>query len=70
MPHFLVAIYGDPARAAGFLAVAGIQNVVTDDGIAARLRADTGEGAVERVQAALDGEPFAVGEAQQEEPLG
>ena len=54
MPHFLVAIRGEDARAAGLLAVAGIQNVVTDDGIAARLRADDGEQAVERVRAALD----------------
>jgi hypothetical protein len=66
MPHFLVAIRGDPARAAGLLAVAGIQNLVTSDGIAARLRAADGEHAAERVQDALEGEPLTVGEARRE----
>jgi hypothetical protein len=31
VPYFFVAIVGDPARAAGLLAVAGIQNLVRTD---------------------------------------
>jgi hypothetical protein len=47
-------------------AFAGIQNVIAGDGIAARLRADDGEGAVERVRDLLAGEPFSVEGAQPE----
>jgi len=60
-PHFLVAIRGDPFHAAVLLAVAGIQNAVTSGGLAARLQADDGEGAAERVRGLLEGEPFTVG---------
>jgi len=69
MPYFLVRIQGGPARARGLLAIQGIQNIVTDDGeVAARLQADEGKLAVERVQAALAGESFTVGEPEPEGP--
>jgi hypothetical protein len=54
--HYLVTIIGDPARAAGLLAVQGIQNLrgLTDqDRITARLSADSAEAAVDRVRRAL-----------------
>jgi hypothetical protein len=66
MPYFLVWIRGDPARAAGLLARAGIQNLVANEGITARLVAEDGERAVQRVRAALEGESFTVAEAQPE----
>ncbi|MEK6326447.1 MAG: hypothetical protein AABM66_02830 [Actinomycetota bacterium] len=78
MPYFLVGIRGDRARAAGLLAVAGIQNVVhhsspedaTDDGpaLGARLSAKDPESAVKRVRSALEGEPFAIEDEAREEP--
>jgi hypothetical protein len=68
MPYFLVGIRGDPARAAGLLAKAGIQNLVADEGVTARLVAENGENAVQRVRAALEGEPFEV-EAAEQAPL-
>jgi hypothetical protein len=40
MSYFLVGIRGDPARAAGLLARAGIQNLVADEGVTARLVAE------------------------------
>jgi hypothetical protein len=64
---YLVTIEGDPARAAGLLALVGIQNVNYGEGsVSARLRADDGEAAVRRVRAALGDEPFAVGEVREE----
>ena len=62
MPYFLVEVRGDPARAAGLLALQGIQNLVSDAPrtLTARLSADDGEGAMRRVRAALEGEPFTV----------
>src|SRR6187200_3197920 len=58
MPYFLIRIGGSVDRAAGLLAVAGIQNLVEEKGVSARLRAEDGEQAVQRVGAALEGEPF------------
>src|SRR6478609_11431294 len=53
VPYFLVAIEGDAARAAGLLAVAGIQNLVhtaeAPPTAIARLIADDGKQAVQRV---------------------
>jgi hypothetical protein len=46
-----------PRRAAGLLAKAGIQNLVADKGVTARLVAENGEKAVQRVRAALVGQP-------------
>jgi hypothetical protein len=66
MPYFLVWIRGDPARAAGLLAKDGIQNLVANKGVTARLVAESGEKAVQRVRAALEGELFTVAEAQPE----
>jgi len=58
VPHYLVDVRGDAHRAAGLLALAGIQNLVAEEGVIARLSAENGERAVERVRAALEGEPF------------
>jgi hypothetical protein len=66
MPYYLVWIRGDPARAAGLLAKAGIQNLVADEGVTARLVAEDGERAVQRVRTALEGEEFTIAEAQPE----
>ena len=57
--HFLVEIIGDPHRAAGLLAKAGIQNLRSLDPaargmVSARLSADDSDAAVERVRRALD----------------
>ena len=62
MPYYLIEVRGDPARAAGLLALQGIQNLVHDAPrtLTARLSADDGESAVRRVRAALEGEPFTV----------
>jgi hypothetical protein len=74
MPDFYVGIRGDPDRAAGLLAKAGIQVVGSHaywvgpgsaedapvKGSTARLDAEDGEAAVERVRAALQGEAFTV----------
>jgi hypothetical protein len=80
MPYFVVEVRGDPARAAGFLALQGIQNLVrvqhtspegsADDapGLMARLSADAGASAVQRVRAALEGEPFTVEHDPRPEP--
>jgi hypothetical protein len=71
MPYFLVRIRGDADQAAGLLAQAGIQNLVSFDStfarrVSARLPAENAEKAVERVRGALEGEELTVGEAQQE----
>jgi hypothetical protein len=70
MPYFLVGIRGDPAHAAGLLAKSGIQNVVDDAPrmLTARLSADDGASAVQRVRAALEGEPFRVEDDPRLEP--
>jgi hypothetical protein len=71
MPYYLIWIRGYPARAAGLLAKAGIQNVVSEDAedakdapargdVAARLSAESAELALERVRQTLEGEPFTV----------
>ena len=63
---YLVTIEGDPARAAGFLARVGIQNVDYGEGsVSARLRADDAEAALRRVRAAL-GDEFTIGEVREE----
>jgi hypothetical protein len=56
---------GVPARE--LLAVDGIQNLVADEGVTARLVAEDGERAVQRVRAALEGQPFAVEDEAQAE---
>lgn len=64
VPVVVVPIEGNPALAAGRLAVHGIQNLCDfrpPGRAAARLRADSAEAAKERVAAAL-GEEYAVGE--------
>jgi hypothetical protein len=70
MPYFLVGIRGNPALGAGLLARSGIQNLVSlDDApgtLTARLTADDGESAAQRVRAALEGEAFTVEETQPE----
>jgi hypothetical protein len=73
MPYYLIWIRGDPARAAGLLAKAGIQNVVSEDApargdVAARLSAKSVELALERVRRALEGEPFTVEAYAHREP--
>jgi hypothetical protein len=60
VPHYLVDVRGDAHRAAGLLALAGIQNLVAEEGVIARLSAKDGESAVERIRATLEGEPFEV----------
>jgi hypothetical protein len=62
MPYCLIEVRGDPARAAGLLAKSGIQNIVHDAPrtLTARLSADDGASAVQRVRVALEGEPFTV----------
>jgi hypothetical protein len=70
VPAFLVPIEGDAARAAGLLAVAGIQNLVHTAEVPptaiARLIADDGKQAVQRVSSALDGKEFTVQGAAEE----
>jgi hypothetical protein len=74
VPRYFVGIHGDPGRAAGLLAKVGIQNVGSsaywvgrgsaEDApvkrATARLSADNPEQAVERLRAALAGEPYTV----------
>jgi hypothetical protein len=69
MSYYLVDIAGDPARAAGLLAVQGVQSIprggsegVPPDGMSARVSAQSPEDAVSRVRRALQGEPFTLGE--------
>ena len=70
MPYFLVEVRGDPARAAGLLALRGIQSLVHDAPrtLTARLSADDGESAVRRVRGALEREPFTVEYDARSEP--
>jgi hypothetical protein len=66
MAYYLVPIAGDRARAAGLLALNGIQDVVGEDGgLVARLAAPDPQKARVRVLASLEGGDFEVGE-----PLG
>lgn len=65
---YLVAIQGDEARAAGLLALNGIQNVDYRKGsVSARLRAADADAAVARVRAALAGESCTITDAVREE---
>jgi len=58
---------GNPGRAAGLLARSGIQNVnYLENTVAARLRAEDAESAVARVEGALAGEQFVIGQARRE----
>jgi hypothetical protein len=68
-PFYLVTIRGTPGRAAGLLALAGIQNVDYREGsVTARLRAADAESAGARVRAAVGGESFTIGPVRHEQP--
>jgi hypothetical protein len=65
--YFLVPVAGDRARAAGLLALNGIQSVVGEDGgLVARLAAPDPQKARVRVVASLEGGEFEVGEPSEE----
>ena len=67
MAYYLVPVAGDRARAAGLLALNGIQNVVVEDGgLVARLAAPDPQKARVRVLASLEGGDFEVGEPSDE----
>ena len=67
MAYFLVPVAGDRARAAGLLALNGIQNLeVEDGGLVARLAAPDPHKARVRVLASLEGGDFEVGEPSDE----
>ena len=67
MAYFLVPVAGDRARAAGLLALNGIQNVEAEDGgLVARLAAPDPQKARVRVVASLEGGNFEVGEPSDE----
>ena len=62
--HYEVPITGpNPARLCEALALAGIQSVLSNGGLSARLSADTAEKAHARVVGALQGEPVSVDQA-------
>jgi hypothetical protein len=64
---YLVTIQGDPGRAAGLLALVGIQNTDYREGsITARLHAEDAAIARQRVEHALEGGSFTVGEVRVE----
>ena len=68
MAYYLVPVAGDQARAAGLLALNGIQNVeVEDGGLVARLAAPDPQKARVRVLASLEGGDFEVGEPSDDE---
>ena len=68
MAYYLVPVAGDRARAAGLLALNGIENVVGGDGgLVARLAAPDAQKARVRVVASLEGGDFEVGEASDDE---
>ena len=68
MAYYLVPVAGDQARAAGLLALNGIENVVGEDGgLVARLAAPDPQKARVRVVASLEGGDFEVGEASDDE---
>ena len=63
MAYFLVPVAGDRARAAGLLALNGIENVIGEDGgLVARLAAPDPQKARVRVVASLEDGDFEVGE--------
>ena len=63
MAYYLVPVAGDKARAAGLLALNGIENVAGEDGgLVARLAAPDPQKARVRVLASLEGGDFEVGE--------
>jgi hypothetical protein len=65
--YYLVPVAGDRARAAGLLALNGIENVVVEDGgLVARLAAPDPQKARVRVLASLEGGDFEVGEPSDE----
>ena len=67
MAYYLVPVAGDKARAAGLLALNGIENVVGEDGgLVARLAAPDPQKARVRVLASLEGGGFEVGEPSDE----
>ena len=67
MAYYLVPVAGDRARAAGLLALNGIQNVVSEDGgLVARLAAPDPQKARVRVLASLEGGNFEVGQPSDE----
>jgi hypothetical protein len=67
--HYLVAIEGNPGRAAGLLALNRSQNVDYREGsVTARLRAASPEKAGARVRAALANEPLTIGPVRREQP--
>jgi hypothetical protein len=68
-PFYLVTIEGDPGRAAGLLALNGIQNLdYRESSVTARLRAADPESAGARVRAALANEPLTIGPVRHELP--
>ena len=68
MAYYLVPVAGDRARAAGLLALNGIQNVAGEDGgLVARLAAPDPQKARLRVVASLEGGDFEVGEPSDDE---
>ena len=68
MAYYLVPVAGDRARAAGLLALNGIENVVGEDGgLVARLAAPDPQKARVRVLASLEGGDFEVGEPSDDE---
>jgi hypothetical protein len=76
MPYYRVTVRGDPTRASGLLGLAGIENVVAGPRdphapgrtLIARLPADNGELAVQRVRAALMDDAFNVDDYARQEP--
>lgn len=71
MAYYLVPVAGDTARAAGFLALNGIENVVGEDGgLVARLAAPDPQKARVRVLASLEGGDFEVGDPESERSPG
>jgi hypothetical protein len=68
MAYYLVPVAGDKARAAGLLALNGIENVVGEDGgLVARLAAPDPQKARVRVLASLEGGDFEVGDPSDDE---
>jgi len=65
--YYLVPVAGDTARAAGLLALNGIENAVREDGgLVARLAAPDPQKARIRVVASLEDGDFEVGEPSDE----
>ena len=67
MAYYLVPVAGDRARAAGLLALNGIENVAGEDGgLVARLAAPDPQKARVRVLASLESGDFEVGDPSDE----